>query len=93
MAGMFDDKIDGEVKQHTYRSARVSDVFLELPRSACHELEKRLAEASGRDPDNHVVYEVKQDAWGKEGPYESTTYISCSDMTVRFGREVLLERW
>ncbi len=87
------DKIDGEVKQHTYRSAQVTEVFLELPREACHDLEEQLAAAAGKRPDNHVVYEVKQEGWGADGPQENTTYISCSDLTVRFGRGIIQERW
>lgn len=90
---MLSEKIDGEVKQHTYRSARVTEVFLELPRDACRDLEDRLAEASGRQKDNHVVYEVKQEGWGSDGPQENITYISCSDFTVHFGRGIIQERW
>lgn len=83
------DNINGEVKQHLYRTALVSEVFLVLPRKFCQELEAKLAEASGQHADNHVVYEVKQ-----KGPNgTNTTYIMCSDFTIRFGHKIILERW
>lgn len=84
-------KIDGEVKQHTY-PAHVTEIFLELPRDAFRDLENQLAEASGRQNDNHVVYEVKQEIWSSDGPQENITYISCSDYTVSFGRGIR-EQW
>ena len=40
------DKIHGEVKQFPYRTAQVVDVFLELPREACHDVEAQLAAAA-----------------------------------------------
>jgi hypothetical protein len=87
------DKIRGEVKQFPYRTAQVVDVFLELPRKACHDLEEQLAAAARKRPDNHTTYELKQRGWGSNGPQDNITYISCSDFTVRFGRQIIEKPW
>lgn len=40
---MFDEKIEGVVKQYHYRSAQVTEVFMEFPRNVCKDIEERLA--------------------------------------------------
>jgi hypothetical protein len=55
---------DGSVKQYPYRAAHVLDCFMEMSRDSdelkglLQDLEAKLAEAAGRNPTNHCVYEV-----------------------------------
>ena len=53
--------------RHGYRTARVDGPRVDVPRHALDVLERQLAGVSGRDPDNHTVYEV----WWAEGGYNA----------------------
>ena len=82
--------ITDRVKWFAPRSATVADLFMELPRDLCDEIEKTLAEAVGKPVDNHVVYQLTYDSW-KDQP--EITYIWFSDTNVYFGRRIIEERW
>lgn len=60
------DRFQVEVKQYPYEKATVLDVFMVLPREACHDLEERLASEADARVDNKTVYEVKLDWYGDE---------------------------
>jgi hypothetical protein len=80
------DKVRGTVKQFTYRTARLGDVFLRVPRDTVDALERQLADKAGVRTDNHVVYEITQN----DNP---PTYILFSDFDAFFGHSVREERW
>jgi hypothetical protein len=51
--------IEGEITQHSYRTARATDIFMSVERDArTDELENELAKAAGVNLDNHVVYAI-----------------------------------
>ena len=83
------ERFEGKVKLYTYRSARAIDFFMVLPRSACHDLEQRLAKEAGAEPDNHTTYRVTYNGTGNE----EVTYIMFSDFNVYFGRSVIEKPW
>lgn len=82
----MDERIEGKVTFHRYRTALVRDVFFTAPRVCMRELETELARAAGVEKDNHTVYEVVQDTYSVGSP--STTYIMFHDMVVMFGRGI-----
>jgi hypothetical protein len=83
---LADEKIKGIVSQYTYRSARVRDVFLRVPRDTVRALEEQLAQAANARVDNHTVYVIMQ-------PDCPPVYISFSDFTATFGSSVLEEHF
>lgn len=76
---------DDTVKQYTYRSARVMDVFLNVPRYILSDLECMLAKTANARVDNHVVYAIVQSS--------KTTYIMFSDLNAYFGLKIQLGSW
>lgn len=84
---MFTTKIVGAVKQFPYRTARIDNSFLSVPRNLVSDLEHAIAEAAGVNVDNHTVYEIVQD---DEKP---PVYIRFSDFTATFAHTVREERW
>ena len=81
------DKIRGKVKQYPYRTARVRDIYLKVPRDTVKPLEEQLAEAASTSIDNHTVYEIVQPG------SDSTVYIMFSDFEAVFGHFLCEERW
>jgi hypothetical protein len=80
------NKIIGTVKQYPYRTARVGDVILRVPRAMVAPLEQLLVEAADARFANHTVYEIIQ-------PDMPPAYIMCSDSMVTIGRSVSEQRW
>lgn len=79
--------VEGTVKQFPYRTARVSNDFLRLPRDkTMNALEYKLAEAASGRTDNHTVYMIVQDG-------KPPVYIMFSDYTVTFAHSVIERDW
>lgn len=83
------DKISGKVKLYSYRTARVGDIFLRIPRDVVRTLEEQLAEAAGTHKDNHTTYGIRQEL----GADVKTVYIQFSDFHATFGHSVVEQRW
>ena len=81
------DKIHGSVKQFSYRTALVGDVFLSVPRDTVRVLEEQLAEKAGKRLDNHTAYEIIEHNESKP------VYIWFSDTTASFGFTVREGIW
>jgi hypothetical protein len=79
----------GEVKQYSYRTGVVGDIFMEVPRELMDSFEEALAKKAGARPDNHTVYEVKHEEFGKV----ETTYIWFHDLKAFFGRKLIEGRY
>lgn len=73
----MDTMVHETVKQYPYRTAKVEDIFLRVPRDSVKDLELQLAEAAGARLDNHTVYEITQED-------RSPVYIKFSDMAAIF---------
>jgi hypothetical protein len=58
------EKIYGRVKQFTYRTANVRDVFLRVPRDTVRALEDQLAEAAGSSVDKPHCLRGHSRRWG-----------------------------
>lgn len=83
------ETVRGQVKCFPYRSARVGDTLLTVPRDSVKELEEQLAQKAGVSRDNHVVYEITQSDQFDQGP----VYVLFSDNYARFGKTVVERSW
>lgn len=72
---------------YPYRTARVVERFMTLPRELTKELENRCAEDSGvRIPDNHVCYKLECD-------FSNIVYVMFTDFYSIFGRSIQEGDW
>lgn len=82
----------GEVKQYPYRTASARDRFMELRSDEgeftelLKELHVKLAEAAGKRPDNHTVYEITS-------PQGNKIYVMFHDHLVYFGLSIEVRPW
>ena len=87
---MFLGHTPTDITVHPYRTARVDDIFLRLPRDMMQEFEANLAVLADHGVDNHTVYEITQTI---SGGLPRTTYVEFSDFSVNFGHECRKGRW
>jgi hypothetical protein len=90
-----------KVTQYGYRSARIENVIIVLPRELLGSLEKDLAFRAKSEMDNHTVYVVETPDFCEIGDIEiegvdwdiPELCIWFSDFKVRIGTGLIEERW
>ena len=75
-----------------YRTATVTERFLAVPRDTMDNLERQLAEAVGRMPDNHTCYAFNQDDY-RVPKAEGKVYVLFTDSTAVFGWGIEEKGW
>lgn len=79
-------EIGGAVKFYPYRTARVHDHVMSVPRDQLSELEQKLAYTAGVWRDNHTVY-------GLTTANGNSLYIFFHDLVVIFGLSIEERAW
>ena len=79
-------EFDGAVKFYPYRTAKVHDRFVTVPRDDLDYLEVKLAEAANVRGDNHVVYAFTSTAG-------ESLFAWFTDEKAYIGRTLVERRW
>ena len=76
---------------HPYRTARVEEIFLRLPREFMGSLEQELARAAGVGMDNHTVYTIDF-GFTQMGGHQ-IIHVLFTDHAVIFGHDIQIKNW